>query len=85
MQVTIYTDHTAIKAVLETPNLTGKHACWWSKVHSSSIGEIDIVHQAGRENCRVDALSCQPIMPAPAEEDSELKVQVAKISSGKVP
>ena len=30
-QVTIYTDHTAVKAVLETPNLIGKHARWWSK------------------------------------------------------
>ena len=25
-QVTVYTDHAAVKAVLETPNLTGKHA-----------------------------------------------------------
>ena len=34
-QVTVYTDHAAVKAVLGTPNLTGKHARWWSKVHGS--------------------------------------------------
>lgn len=30
--VTVYTDHTAVKAVLESPNPTGKHARWWMKV-----------------------------------------------------
>ena len=24
------TDHTAVKAVLETPNPSAKHACWWT-------------------------------------------------------
>lgn len=42
--VTIYTDHAAVKAVLRTPNLTGKHARWKNKAHCSGIGEIDIVH-----------------------------------------
>ena len=27
-QMTIYTNHAAVKAVLGTPNLTGKHAHW---------------------------------------------------------
>ena len=31
--VTIITDHAAVKAILGTPNLTGKHARWWSKVY----------------------------------------------------
>ena len=35
--VTIYTDHSAVKAVLETPNPSSKHACWWSKVYDSSV------------------------------------------------
>ena len=80
-QVTIYTDHAAVKAVLGTPNLTGKHARWWSKIHGSGIGEVDIVHRAGH----ADALSCQPVMPAPTDEDSAIEVQVAKVSSAKVP
>ena len=41
-QVTIYTDHAAVKAVLGTPNLTGKQACWWIKIHGSGIGEVNI-------------------------------------------
>ena len=86
-QVTIYTDHTAVKAVLETPNLTGKHARWWSKIHGSGIGEVNIVHRAGKENRHADALSHQPVMPAPTEKDEEadLEVQVAKIVSTDVP
>jgi hypothetical protein len=31
--VTVFTDHTAVKAVLETPNPTGKHGRWWNKVY----------------------------------------------------
>ena len=30
--VTVYTDHSAIKAILETPSPTSKHARWWTKV-----------------------------------------------------
>ena len=84
-QVTIYTDHAAVKAVFRTPNLTGKHARWWSKIHGSGIGEVDIVHRAGKENLHADALSRQPVMPAPTDEDSAIEVQVAKVSSAKVP
>ena len=68
-----------------TPNLTGKHARWWSKIHGSGIGEVDIVHRAGKENLHADALSRQPVMPAPTDEDSAIEVQVAKVSSAKVP
>ena len=32
--VVVFTDHSAVKAVLETPSLSGKHARWWSKVLS---------------------------------------------------
>ena len=59
--MTIYTGHTAVKAVLEIPNLTCKHACWWSKIHDSVIGEVNIVHGAGKENRHANALSHQPI------------------------
>ena len=31
--VTVITNHTAVKAVLETPNSSGKHARWWSKIY----------------------------------------------------
>ena len=84
-QVTIYTDHATVKAVLGTSNLTSKHACWWSKIHGSGIGEVDIVHRAGKENLHADALSHQPVMPAPTDEDSTIEVQVTKVYSAKVP
>ena len=80
-QVTVYTDHAAVKAVLGTPNLTGKHARWWSRVHGSGIGKLEIVHRAGKENRHADALSRQSNLPAPLEEDVQLEVQVAKITS----
>ena len=32
--VTVYTDHSAVKAVLETPSPSAKHARWWSKVYA---------------------------------------------------
>ena len=34
--VVVYTDHTAIKSVLEAANPTGKHARWWTRVY---VGE----------------------------------------------
>ena len=48
------------------------------------IGEVHIVYRAGKENLHADALSRQPVMPAPTDEDSALEVQIAKISSAKV-
>jgi len=67
-----------------TTNLTGKHGRWWSKLYGSGIDEIDIVHHAGKHNCHADALSCQPTLLAPTEKQSELEVQVAKISDCKL-
>ena len=43
-KATVYTDHAAVKAVLGAPNLNGKHARWWNKVHGSGIREVDIVY-----------------------------------------
>jgi len=33
--VTIITHHAAVKAILGVPNLTGRHARWWSKVYGT--------------------------------------------------
>ena len=79
--VTVITDHAAVKAVLGAPNLTGQHARWWSKVYGSGVGRIDIVHRAGKENRHADALSRQPVLPAPSEDDRSKEVQIAQISS----
>ena len=44
---TVYTDHTAVKAVLETPNPSGKHARWWTKVYGSGVKNVTIQYRPG--------------------------------------
>ena len=39
-EVIVYTDHPAVKAVLETPNPSAKHARWWTKVYGSGVKNI---------------------------------------------
>ena len=65
--VVVFTDHSAVKAVLETPNPSGKHARWWSKVFGSGVRNINIVYRAGKENGNADALSRCPLGEQPAD------------------
>ena len=51
--VTVVTDHTAVKAVLETPNPSAKHARWWTRVYGTGLKDVRIVY-------RPDALSRSP-------------------------
>ena len=37
-QVTVYTDHSAVQAILNIPTPSGKQARWWSKVYGSGVG-----------------------------------------------
>ena len=55
--VTIYTDHSAVKAVLGESTPSGKHACWWSR---TGIQKVSIVYCAGKDNANADALSRNP-------------------------
>ena len=66
-EVTVFTDHSAVKAVLETPSPCGKHARWWNKVFGSGVKKLDIVYRAGRENGNADALSRAPCGSPPSE------------------
>ena len=36
-EVTVITDHSAVKAILQTPSPSGKHAHWWLKVFASGV------------------------------------------------
>ena len=67
----MYTDHSAVKAVLETPSPSAKHAHWWSQVYASDVHTVKIICDSGRENVNADALSCNPsnedLIPSPDE------------------
>ena len=79
--VTVYTDHSAVRAVLETPSPSGRHARWWTRVYGSGIKSIKIVYRPGKSNMNADALSRCPVAKAPAEGVAESELQVAAIQS----
>ena len=54
------TEHSAIRAALETPNLTGKHANWWTMVYGRGVKEVRIMYASECENVSADALSGAP-------------------------
>ena len=41
---------------------------------------MEIIHRAGMNNQHADALSRQPVLPAPPDSEANLEVQVAHIS-----
>ena len=55
--VTVYTDHSAVRAILDTPNPSGKHARWWTKVYGRGVKEVKIKYRPGKSNQNADALS----------------------------
>ena len=61
--------------------MTGQHTRWWSKVYGSGIRQIEILHRPGKINQPVDALSRQPVLPAPVDDGTSEEVQIAHISS----
>ena len=75
--VTVYIDHSAVKAVLETPNPTGKHAWWWKKLFGSGIAKIQIVYHSRKENTFADALFRNRVGPTPP--DAEVPIDVLAV------
>ena len=78
--VTVCTDHSAVKAILNAPSPSGKHARWWTKVYGADIWNLKILHRPGKNN-NADALSRSTYNPAPREGLGEAELQVAAISS----
>ena len=79
--VTIITDHSAMKPVLEAPNPTGKRARWWMRVYGRGIKSIAIMYRAGKENAAADAFSRSPIFPAPEQGIGQGEMQVSVVTS----
>ena len=77
--VTVLTDHTAVKAVLETPNPSGKYARWWTRVYGRGVRNVKIIHRSGKTNLSADALSRCPHSPANREDR-----QVSMVSSSQM-
>ena len=78
--MTIITDHSAVKPVLEAPNPTGKHARWWTRVHGSGIRSVHITYRPGRDNKSADALSRSPVAPALSCGIGQDEVQVSAVA-----
>ena len=79
--VTVVTDHTAVKAVLGSSTPSSKHARWWDRVYGCGAKSIEIIYRPGRENSSADALSRMPYLPAPPEGIAEGEVQVSVVRS----
>ena len=47
--VLVYTDHSAVRSVLQTPSANGKHARWWSKIFGSGLKSIQIKYRPGKK------------------------------------
>jgi len=72
--VTVYTDHSAVKAVLETPSPSAKHVRWWTQVYASGVRNVKIVYHCGKENVIADALSHSDSTSSP---DTDIQDQIA--------
>ena len=81
-KVTVYTDHSAVRSVLQNPNANGKHARWWTKVYGSGIADLSIIYRPGKDNASADALSRCPQSPAPVIGEAETEVQVSVVIGG---
>ena len=68
--VTVITDHSAVKSILDKPSSNGKHAQWWLKIFGSVVGQLRIIHSTGHENVGADALSCTPVADSMNPEES---------------
>ena len=65
--VTIYTNHSAVRAVLENSSSLGRHTRWWTRVYSSGIKSVNIVYRPGKANSNANAVSHNPVEIAPDE------------------
>ena len=82
--MTVITDHAAVRAVLETPNPSCKHAHWWTKVFGTGLKDVKILHRAGQLHSSADALSRSPYGGPPTDGESQGGVQVSNLQSAPI-
>ena len=82
---TVYTDHSAIKEILRSPNTSGKHARWWLKVYDSGVKEVKTRHKTRQENVNANTLSRSPQAPTPEVDLMEGEVQFAVVDDPQLP
>ena len=71
----VYTDHEALKALLQTPHPSGKLARWGLAIQEL---DLNIVYRSGKSNSNADALSRAPVaQDEDTPADSELAVVAA--------
>ena len=73
------TNHSAVKAILETPSPSGKHAWLRLKVFGSGVENVEIKYRPRRENVKANSLSQNPVLQTKVEEDMD--VQVADVQA----
>ena len=75
---TVFTDHEALKSLLNTPQPSGKLARW-----GMALQELDltIVHRAGKHNANADALSRCPL-PTSTDENPTAEVVAVIVEDG---
>ena len=79
-EVVVYTDHSAVNAVLENPHSSGKHTRWWIQVHGGGVRSLQIRYRSGRENVNADALSRSPGTGAVPDDKSDANVVMQVVS-----
>ena len=75
----VYTDHQALKSLLNTPQPSGKLARW-----GMALQELDLTirHRSGRHNANADALSRAPLVHEGVGDSTEVSHKViASLSS----
>ena len=75
--VTVLTDYSAVKSMLEASNPIGKYARWWTRVYG--IKSFTIVHRAGRENASADALSRSLVSSPLSHGNGQDETQVSEV------